>query len=96
MIKILHKNKEIESLVLTSESTLYKELSRKRAFIKALHAFYSILEVIDDIRDLMKYAYLQYKRQEFSSVLIVGSGVSKRLIFTEYDDGQSIIIQDLI
>lgn len=79
-----------------NESTLYKELLRKKAFLKALRAFYYLLEVIDDIRDLMKYTFLQYKRNELSSVLIAGGGTNKKLIFSEIEDGQSIEILELI
>ena len=80
-----------------NESTLYKELLRKKAFLKALRAFYSILEVIDNIRDLMRYyTFLQYQRKELSSVLIAGAGVSKRLFFLEHANGQSILILELI
>lgn len=96
MVRVRYKNKEIENLVLKNESTLYKELLRKKAFLKALHAFYSILEVIDDIRDLMKYTFLQYKRKELSSVLIAGGDTNKNLIFSEKEDGQSIEILELI
>ena len=96
MIHICHKNFEIESLVLKNESTLYKELLQKKAFLKALRAFYSILEVIDDIRDLMKYNFLQYTRKELSSVLITGGDTKKKLIFSEEEDGQSIVILELI
>ena len=96
MVKINHQNREIESLVKTNKSTLYKELSQKKAFLNALRAFYSSLEVIDNVRDLMVYTYLQYKRKELSSVIIAGAGVSKRLIFSEHDDGQSILILELI
>lgn len=46
MVEVHHNNKEIEGLVFKGESTLYKELVRKKAFLKALRAFYSILEVI--------------------------------------------------
>ena len=97
MVEVHHKNKEIESLVFMNESTLYKELVRKKAFLKALRAFYSILEVIDNIRELMRYyTFFQYQRKELSSVLIAGAGVSKRLIFSEHDNGQSILILELI
>ena len=97
MVEVHHNNKEIESLVFKNESTLYNELVRKKAFLKALRAFYSILEVIDNIRDLMRYyTFLQYQRKELSSVLIAGTGVSKRLIFSEHDNGQSILILELI
>ena len=97
MVEVHHNNKEIESLVFINESTLYKELLRKKAFLKAMRTFYSILEVIDNIRDLMRYyTFLQYQRKELSSVLIVGTGVSKRLIFSEHEDGQSIKILELI
>lgn len=96
MVKINHQNREIENLVVAGKSTLYKELSRKKAFLNALRAFYSVLGVIDNVRDLMVYTYLQYKRKELSSVLIAGAGVSKRLIFSEHDDGQGILILELI
>lgn len=97
MVEVHHNNKEIEGLVFKGESTLYKELVRKKAFLKALRAFYSILEVINNIRDLMRYyTFLQYQRKELSSVLIAGAGVSKRLIFSEHDNGQSILIFELI
>lgn len=96
MIKIYHQNREIESLVTTDKSTLYKELSRKKSFLNALRAFYSILGVIDNVRELMVYTYLQYKSKELSSVLIAGAGVSKRLIFLEHDNGKSILILELI
>lgn len=97
MVEVHHNNKEIEGLVFKGESTLYKELVRKKAFLKALRAFYPILEVIDNIRDLMRYyTFLQYQRKELSSVLIAGAGVSKRLIFSEHDNGQSILIFELI
>ena len=96
MIIVRHKNKEIESLVLTGKSMLYKELSRKKAFLNVLRSFYSILEVIDDVRDLMVYTYLQYSRKELSCVLIAGAGISKKLVFSEHDNGKSILILDLI
>lgn len=96
MVKVHHKNKEIEALVFENESTMYKELLRKKAFMKALRAFYTLLEIIDDIRDLMRYTFLQYKRNELSSVLIAGGGTKKNLIISEKEDGQSIEILELI
>ena len=96
MVEVRHKNKEIESLVMKEESTLYKELLRKKAFLKAVRAFYLLLEVIDNIGDLMKYTFLQYKLNELSSVLIAGGGINKKLIFSEIEDGQCIVILEFI
>ena len=42
MIKIIHKNKDLETLIKKGESTTYKDVSKK-AFIKSLRAFYSLL-----------------------------------------------------
>ena len=97
MVQVNHQNREIESLVFANESTLYKELLRKKAFLRSLRAFYSILEVIDNIKDLLRYyTFLQYQRKELSSVLITGAGVSKRLVFSEHNDGQNVKVLDLI
>ncbi len=38
MIKIIHKNKDLETLIKKGESTTYKDVSKK-AFIKSLRAF---------------------------------------------------------
>ncbi len=72
MIKIIHKNKDLETLIKKGESTTYKDVSKK-AFIKSLRAFYSLLEIIDEAKELMKYHYLKYKKTELSSVIIVGA-----------------------
>lgn len=93
MIRITHKNKEIEKLITSGFSSVYKHLSKK-GFLKALHAFLMILKVVNETKELLRFNFLDYKHTEQSSVQIVGSGISKRLFFIEDDNWQNITILD--
>ena len=92
---IIQKNKDIKTLVKTGRINTYKDVSKK-SFIKSLRAFYTLLEVLNEAKQLMKYHYLKYQKSKYSSVLIVGASTSKHLIFSEHDNGQTIQILDLI
>lgn len=97
MVTINHKNKELESLITKGESQSYGNHVSKRAFLMALRSFYAILGVLDDITDLERYEFLQYKRSlEISSVLISASRIQAKLLFKEFDSGSRIEIIDLI
>ena len=93
MIEIIHKNKDIETLVKVGRSNRYREVS-KRTFVKSLRAFYALLGIIEKTNELTKYHYLKYQQTEQSSVLIVGASISRRLIFGEDDGGKKIHILD--
>ena len=96
MIGIEYNNPELELLVQKGKSTLYKELSGKRGFLKALHAFLQILRFISNTKDLLFYRQFDYKKDiKVSQVLINSSNIQRKLIFTEKEQGTSIIITDL-
>lgn len=97
MVTINHKNKELESLITKGESQSYGRHAAKKSFLMALRSFYAILGVLDEITDLERYEYLQYKRSlEVSSVLISASRIQGKLLFKEFDSGSRIEIIDLI
>lgn len=97
MIKVSCNNPELRSLMQEGKSTLYKEISRKRGFLKALRAFLSLLQVIHDTTDLLFYKQYQYKQNvNRSYVHINSSNIQSKLLFLEQEQGTSITITDLI
>ena len=97
MIKIDYNNKELERLITKGKSSLYKGISRKKSFMKTLQAFSYLLRFLFSTEDLLLYKQYHYKRYSSTSlVLINGSGIQRKLLFSERDQGKSIIINDLI
>ena len=97
MIKVSYNNPELRSLMQDGKSTLYKEISRKRGFLKALRAFLSLLHVIHDTTDLFFYKQYQYQQNvNVSYVHINCSNIQSKLPLLEQEHGTSITITDLI
>ena len=94
---MIHYNtKIIEEMIERKDSYLRKHFMKK-TFLKAIHAFYSILHIIDNTRDLSKFKYLNYKKGvKNSSVLISTAKTQGTLLFTEDEFGKNISIYDLI
>jgi len=97
MVKIEYHNPELESLMSTGKSSTYKELSGKRAFLKAMHGFCSLLRILNSTKDLLMFKQYDYKhRVNISHVLIIGAKIKAKLLFTEFEQGTRISINDLI
>jgi len=56
-----------------------------------------LLRFLSNTQELMLYKQYQYNRSvNVSYVLIIGSNIKRRLLFSEQEQGKSIIINDLI
>ena len=97
MIGVRYDNPELKSLMLEGKSTIYKEIAGKRGFLKSLRAFLFLLRFLHDTKELFLYKQYGYKPSvKVSYVLITGSNIHRKLLFTEQEQGTSIIINDLI
>ena len=94
---IIFNNPELETLITTGESTTYKALYGERAFLQSLHAFLTVLHIMKRTDELSFYKQFHYtKNASCSQVLIDGSKLQGKLLFSELDEGKRIIIKDLI
>lgn len=97
MIDIIYGNSELKSLMLEGKSTLYKEIVKKRGFLKSLRAFLLVLKVLRNTKDLLLYEQYGYKSNvKVSYVLIASANIERKLLFTEQEQGTRIVINDLI
>lgn len=97
MVYINYNNSELESLMREGISDLYKDVSGKRGFMKALLAFPYLLRFLHSTKDLQMYKQYDYKYSvNVSYVLIKGSNIQRKLLFSELKQGTSIIINELI
>ena len=96
MIEVNHINAELKALIEKGRSSAYEKLQSKAAFLKALRAFFFLLNIVNDTNELSKYWHLHYKRGvEQSSVLIVASKIRGLLLIKEMEEGRKIDILEL-
>lgn len=97
MIDVSFDNTELKSLMLDGKSTQYKEVVKKKGFIDSLQAFMFLLRILRNTKELLLYKQYWYKPNvKESYVLINGSNVQRKLLFTEQKQGTQIVINDLI
>lgn len=96
MIEINHSNIELKALVEVGKSIAYEKLETKKTFLKALRAFFVVIELLNDTKGLRMYKQYNYKKgEEISSVSIITTKIKGLLLFKEFDNGSRIDIQEL-
>ena len=96
MIKVVHSDIELKALIEKGKSSAYGKLEAKKAFLKALRAFFVVIGILDNTKGLRMYKQYDYKKGvKISYVSIIASKIKGMLLFREYEDGSRIDIQEL-
>lgn len=93
MIVVNVLNLELKSLVEKGKSSVYRKLESKKTFLNALSAFFVVLEILNNTKDLLMYQQYHYNKDvEISWVLIMASRMKATLFFKELEEGRRIDI----
>lgn len=93
---IIHKNIELKALIEKGKSSTYRKLEAKKTFLKALRAFFFVIGILNDTKELLLYKQYNYKKgEDISSVNINASHINGLLLFKESEDGRIIDICEL-
>ena len=97
MVNVEYNNDALRSLIHEGGSQVYKELSRRKSFVVALQAFVSLLRVLRNTKELLLYKQYNYRHSgDKSRVLINGCRTRRDLLFSEKEEGGSVVIYDLV
>lgn len=89
-------NMELKALIEKGKSNAYGKLESKKNFLNALRAFFVVLEILDNTKELLLYRQYHYNKDvEISRVLIMASKMKATLLFKELEDGRKIDIIEL-
>ena len=96
MITVTHSNIELKSLIERGKSSAYRKLESKKSFLKVLRAFFGVIGILNNTKDLLMYKQFNYiKGIEISSVSFIVSKINCMLLFRENEEGSKIDILEL-
>lgn len=96
MINVNHSNTELKTLIEKGKSSVYGKLEAKKTFLKALRAFFVVIGILNNTKELLMYKQYNYKKGvKISSVSIIASQIEGMLLFREFEDGSRIDILEL-